>query len=82
MAQKAQMKRVYIKTETIDNPNGETTTKTEREEITENSGLLESWGFLLLIMFTIATTVLTYQFVSNIISRSHENGIQIQENNQ
>ncbi|MUH01125.1 hypothetical protein F7734_56225 [Scytonema sp. UIC 10036] len=73
------MKRVYIKTETIDKPDGSTSTKTEREEITENSGLLEAYGFLLLIIFTLLVTGITYQIVSSIINRSNSNGIQIQE---
>ena len=68
------MKRVHIKTE-IKEADG-SIASTEREEILENSGLLEAWGFLLLIIFTIATTIITYQMVSNIIHRSNDNGIQ------
>lgn len=71
------MKRVHIKTE-IKEVDGSTST-TEREEVVEDSGLLEAWGFLLLIIFTLVTTVLAYQFVSGIINRSNNNGIQIRQ---
>lgn len=75
------MKRETIKTEQIDSHIDGTSTTYKSEKIVEksDSGLLEAWGFLLLIIFTLATTVLTYQFVSNIINRSNNNGIQIRQ---
>ena len=62
------MKRVVVKTEIIDkNPDGTTsTTKTHREEELSNSGLLEAWGYLILIFFTFLLFVATYRLVSSI----------------
>lgn len=62
------MKRVVIKTEITDrNSDGTTsTTKTHREEESSNSGLLEAWGYLILILFTFLLFVATYRVVSSI----------------
>ena len=62
------MKRVVTKTETTDtNSDGTTTTtNTYREEDSSNSGLLEAWGYLILIFFTFLLFVATYRLVSSI----------------
>ncbi|KAB8313969.1 hypothetical protein SD81_040275 [Tolypothrix campylonemoides VB511288] len=78
------MKRVYIKTEVSEkfSDGSQTTTKTERSEEELESGLFEAWGFLMLVLFSLLITGITYQFVSSIIQRSNSNGIQIQKINQ
>ncbi|MBO3463408.1 hypothetical protein G7B40_041120 [Aetokthonos hydrillicola Thurmond2011] len=60
------MKRVVIRTRTEEKSDGEIATFTERIEESSNSGLLEAWGFLALIMSTILLTLATYRVVSSI----------------
>ena len=68
------MKRVVIKTESTDtNQDGTTTTtNTYREEEISNSGLLEAWGFLILILFTFVIFVATYRVVSSINQQTNQ----------
>lgn len=71
------MKRVHVKTETTDTTaNGTTTTTTERLEESTSSGLLEAWGFLILILFTLIIFVVTYRIVSTISQRESNNEFQ------
>ena len=75
------MKRVVIKTETTDiNSDGTTsTTKTHREEELSNSGLLEAWGFLILVLFTFLVFVATYRIVSSINQPTNQDNYGFQE---
>ncbi|MUH00381.1 hypothetical protein F7734_52175 [Scytonema sp. UIC 10036] len=77
------MKRVVIRTETTDTTaDGTTTTsKTERLEESTPSGLLEAWGFLILILCTFLIFFVTYRIVSNITQRENY-GIQERQNQQ
>ena len=74
------MKRVVTKTETTDiNTDGTTsTTSTHREEEFSDSGLLEAWGYLILIFFTFLLFVATYRVVSSInpVNQEHNHGFQ------
>ena len=74
------MKRVVIKTETTDRSSDgtTTTTKTHREEELSNSGLLEAWGYLILILFTFLLFMVTYRVVSSInqVNQEHNYGFQ------
>ena len=74
------MKRVVIQTEITDtNSDGTTTTtKTHREEESSNSGLLEAWGYLILILFTFLLFMVTYRVVSSInqVNQEHNYGFQ------
>lgn len=72
------MKRVVIRTETREADGS--FASSERVEESENSGLLEAWGFLILILFTLLIFFLTYRFVSNIAQRESNNGIQERQN--
>jgi hypothetical protein len=71
------MKRVIIRTKTVDNfTDGKTSTnETERIEETPSSGLLEAWGALTLFLFTILLFLFTYRLVAN-VTQGHRNGIQ------
>ena len=75
------MKRVITKTETTDtNQDGTTsTTKTHREEELSNSGLLEAWGFLILVLFTFLVFVATYRIVSSINQPTNQDNYGFQE---
>lgn len=68
------MKRVVIKTETTDiySDGTTSTTKTHREEELSNSGLLEAWGFLILVLFTFLLFVATYRVVSSINQQNQD----------
>lgn len=70
------MKRVSTKTETIEADG--TSTTTYREEETTSSGLLEAWGFLILLLFTFLLFVATYRIVSSInpVNQEHNHGFQ------
>jgi len=64
------MKRVIVKTETKDEHGA--ITSTHREEESQDSGLLEAWGFLALILASVLLALLTYRVVSGIVaSRPH-----------
>ena len=75
------MKRVVTQTETTDiNTDGTTTTtKTHREEELSNSGLLEAWGYLILIFFTFLLFVATYRFVSSINQPTNQDNYGVQK---
>ena len=75
------MKRVVTKTETIDrNSDGTTsTTNTYREEEISNSGLLEAWGYLILIFFTFVIFVATYRVVSSINQSTNQDNYGFQK---
>ena len=75
------MKRVVIQTEITDrNTDGTTsTTKTHREEELSNSGLLEAWGYLILILFTFLLFVATYRVVSSINQPTKQDNYGFQE---
>ena len=76
------MKRVVIRVETVDtHTDGTTSTsKSEREEAISNSGLLEAWGALMLLLFTFLVFLLTYRIVSTI--GVNQNGIRQTEYDQ
>ncbi len=63
------MKRVTTKTQTTEVDGA--VTSTYREEETTSSGLLEAWGFLILILFTFLLFVATYRVVSSINQSSN-----------
>ncbi len=69
------MKREIIKTEISEkfSDGSQTTSKTERINEESNNGLLEAYGFFLLLLLTLFLTGITYQFVSNIVNRSNPN---------
>ena len=75
------MKRVVISTEITDrNSDGTTTTtKTHREEELSNSGLLEAWGYLILILFTFLLFVATYRVVSSINQSPNQDNYGVQK---
>ncbi len=73
-------KRVLIRTEVTDThaDGTTTTTTTHREEESSNSGLLEAWMALVLLLFTGLLFITTYRVVSSItqIQLKQTNGIQ------
>ncbi len=71
------MKRVIIRTE-IREADGSRSTS-ERVEESASSGLLEAWGFFILILFTLILFAFTYRFVSTIIQREQNNAIQTEQ---
>lgn len=77
-------KRVISRTKTTDlHTDGTTSTsETERMEESASSGLLEAWGFFLLLLFTLLLAFFTYKVVSGIVQREQSNAIQEQQNQQ
>ena len=71
------MKRVTTKTETIEADG--TSTTTYREEETTSSGLLEAWGFLILVFFTFFLFLASYRFVSSINQPTNQDNYGFQE---
>jgi len=71
------MKRVVIKTR-IQEADG-AITSTHREEELSNSGLLEAWGFLVLIFFTFLLFLGTYRLVSSINQANQKDNYGFQE---
>lgn len=73
-------KRVVIRTEQLDTyaDGTTTTTTTHREEESSNSGLLEAWMALVLLLFTGLLFLTTYRVVSSItqIQREQIHGVQ------
>ncbi len=73
-------KRVFIRTEQVDTfaDGTTTTTTTHREESSSNSGLLEAWMALVLLLFTGLLFLTTYRVVSSItqIQLKQTHGIQ------
>ncbi len=73
-------KRVVIRTEQVDTfaDGTTTTTTTHREEESSNSGLLEAWMALVLLLFTGLLFITTYRIVSSITQMQREqiHGIQ------
>ncbi len=73
-------KRVVIHTEQVDTfaDGTTTTTTTHREESSSNSGLLEAWMALVLLLFTGLLFLTTYRVVSSItqIQLKQTHGIQ------
>ena len=71
------MKRVTTKTHTIEVDGA--VTSTHREEELSNSGLLEAWGYLILILFTFLVFVATYRFVSSINQSPNQDNYGVQK---
>lgn len=72
------MKRVITRTEVCESDGSRSTS--ERVEESSNSGLLEAWGFLILIFFTLIIFIFTYRVVSTITQRESINAIQAEQN--
>ena len=71
------MKRVTTKTQTTEVDGA--VTSTHREEETTSSGLLEAWGYLVLMFFTFLLFIATYRVVSSInqsTNQEHNHGFQ------
>ncbi len=71
-------KRVVVRTRTEEKADGTVTTSSERLEEPVNSGLLEAWMALVLLLFTGLLFITTYRVVSSItqIQLKQTNGIQ------
>jgi len=71
------MKRVIVKTETKDEHGA--ITSTHREEESQDSGLLEAWGFLALILASLLLALLTYRVVSGMVaSRPYTSSMELE----
>lgn len=71
------MKREIVETKIDHAPDGSTrSTYTKRVTEIPQSGLLEAWGFLILLFATLLVFLFTYRIVSNITQRESNNGIQ------
>jgi hypothetical protein len=75
------MKRVVIRTRTFEKSDGALATETERIEESNDSGLLEAWGFLALILFTFLLFMATYRAISS-INQPQDNNYGIQAGQQ
>ena len=73
------MKRVVVRTLTEEKNDGAIATHTERIEESTTSGLLEAWGFLVLMKSTFLLFMATYRVVSSINQSTNQDNYGVQE---